>query len=218
MRMGLQFVRYRNNYVPATSNDGAAGQIGFNGQYTGNAEADFLLGLPSYMAYGQGFSGTVGQRNNAIGAFFQDDWRLTPRLTINFGVRWQLFTPIYEVHDRMTNFGEYTGQIMLAGVNGNSRALYNQYNGIANFLPRIGIAWTPWNNSTVIRAAFSRSSFQEGTGEYNRLATNAPWNIDLSQTWGGQGTTGAIPSNQVYLDQGFTALGSTGGCSVSNVT
>ena len=68
------------------------------------------------------------------------------------GIRWQLFTPIYEVHNRMTNFGEYTGQIELAGQNGNSRALYNQYNGIANFLPRIGLAWTPWDNNTVIRA------------------------------------------------------------------
>src|SRR5580704_154294 len=47
MHTGFQFERYRNDYVPATSADGAAGQIGFSGQYTGNAEADFLLGLPS---------------------------------------------------------------------------------------------------------------------------------------------------------------------------
>ena len=77
MQAGFQFERYRNDYVPATSADGAAGQIGFSGQYTGNAEADFLLGLPSYMAYGQGFAGTVGQRNSAFGAYFQDDWRVT---------------------------------------------------------------------------------------------------------------------------------------------
>ncbi len=217
MHMGFQFERYRNNYVPATSSDGAAGQIGFNGQYTGNAEADFLLGLPSYMAYGQGFSGTVGQRNDAIGAYFQDDWRVTKHLTVNMGIRWQLFTPIYEVDNRMTNFNEITGQIELAGQNGNSRALYNQYNGIANFLPRLGVAWTPWGNNTVIRAAFSRSSFQEGTGEYNRLATNAPWNTDLVST-PIAGTNGAIPANQVTLDQGFAALGTSGaGCTVANV-
>jgi len=221
MRMGLQFVRYRNNYVPATSNDGAAGQIGFNGQYTGNAEADFLLGLPYYIAYGQGFAGTVGQRNNAIGAFFQDDWKLSNHLTLNLGLRWQLFTPIYEVHDRMTNFSEIGGQIQLAGVNGNSRALYNQYNGIANFLPRIGLAWSPggkWGENTVVRTAFSRSSFQEGTGEYNRLATNAPWNVDLVGQFGTD-ATGAIPASQITLDQGFGALGSSGApCTVSNVT
>ena len=63
IRMGMQMIRYRNNYVPATSSDGAAGQIGFNGTYTGYSEADFFLGLPSYMGYGLGFAGTVGQRN-----------------------------------------------------------------------------------------------------------------------------------------------------------
>ncbi len=217
IHMGFQLIRYRNNYVPATSSDGAAGQIGFNGTYTGYSEADFFLGLPSYMGYGLGFSGTVGQRNDAVGAFIQDDWRINNKLTLNFGLRWQLFTPIYEVHDRMTNFGEYTGQVELAGQNGNSRALYNQYNGIANFLPRLGLAYS-LDSKTVIRAAFSRSSFQEGTGEYNRLATNAPWNVDLVGQWGAANANGAIPANQVTLDQGFGALGATSGCTVANVT
>ena len=222
MKFGFQGIRYRNDYVPSVTSDGAAGQIGFNGQYTGNAEADFLLGVPYYMGYGQGFSGTVGQRNNAFGAFFQDDWKVNSHLTLNLGLRWQLFTPIYEVDNRMTNFGEINGQIELAGVNGNSRALYNQYNGIANFLPRLGLAWSPggkWAQNMVIRAAFSRSSFQEGTGEYNRLATNAPWNVDLvSQPI--VGPNGAIPANQITLDQGFGALGSTSGvpCNVTTVT
>jgi len=222
-RMGFQGIRYRNDYVPATSSDGAAGQIGFGGGFTGNAEADFLLGLPNYIGYGKGFAGTVGQRNSAFGAYFQDDWRVNSHLTINMGLRWQLFTPIYEVDNRMTNFGEINGAVELAGVNGNSQALYNQYNGIANFLPRAGVAWSPFENNsifrnTVFRAAFSRSSFQEGTGEYNRLATNAPWNIDLvNQTT--PGANGAIPSNEITLDQGFAALGASGTpCTVQNVT
>jgi len=157
----------------------------------------------------------VGQRNSAIGAYFQDDWKLSPKLTLNLGLRWQLFTPIYEVGNRETNVEEYTGKIELAGVGGVSSAMYNQYNGIANFLPRVGLAWNPIKD-TVLRAAFSRSSFQEGTGEYNRLATNAPWNEDLSGQWSG---ANGIPSNQVTLDQGFAALGSNGaGCTVENVT
>ncbi|HUB78291.1 MAG TPA: carboxypeptidase regulatory-like domain-containing protein [Bryobacteraceae bacterium] len=214
---GAQILRYRNDYIPATSNDGAAGQIGFTGQYSGNAEVDFALGLPQYMGYGEGFSGTVGQRNSSYGLFAQDNWRVNSHLSVNIGLRWQVFTPIYEVHNRMTNFGMYSGQIELAGVDGNSRALYNQYNGIANFLPRLGLAWTPWGTSTVVRAAFSRSSFQEGTGEYNRLATNAPWNIDLADQFTA-GANGAIPSNQVTLDQGFAALGAAIGGTPCNTT
>jgi len=213
MKFGVQFIRYRNDYVPSTSNDGAAGNIEFNGTYTGNAETDFMLGLPSYMGYGLGYSGTVGQRNNAIGAYFQDDWKITPRLTLNLGLRWQLFTPLYEVDNRETNVQEYTGAVELAGVNGVSSAMYNQYNGIANFLPRVGLAWNPFSN-TVVRTAFSRSSFQEGTGEYNRLATNAPWNVDLSGQWNG---TNGIPANQVTLDQGFAGLGTSGACTTQNV-
>ena len=217
LKFGFQLIRYRNNYIPATSNDGAAGQIGFTGTYTGNAEADFFLGLPAYMGYGLGFAGTVGQRNDAIGAFVQDDWRINSHVTLNYGLRWQLFTPIYEVGNRETNFGMYSGQIMLAGVNGNSRALYSQYNGIANFLPRVGLAWS-LDDKTVVRAAFSRSSFQEGTGEFNRLATNAPWNSDLVGQWGGVGTNGGIPANQITLDQGFAALGAGGSaCTTANV-
>ncbi|MFY9724661.1 MAG: hypothetical protein WB579_07740 [Bryobacteraceae bacterium] len=80
----------------------------------------------------------------------------------------------------------YSGQIELAGQDGNSRALYNQHNGIANFLPRLGLAYS-LDDKTVVRAAFSRSSFEEGTGEFNRLATNAPWNVDLVGQWGGTG-------------------------------
>ena len=219
LHMGVQYIRYRNNYIPATSNDGAAGTVQFNGTYTGNSEADFFLGLPYYLGYGKGFNGTVGQRNESYGLFVQDDWRIRSNLTLNVGLRWQVFTPIYEVGNRMTNFGTYSGQIELAGVDGNSRALYNQYNGIANFLPRLGLAWTPANN-LVIRAAFSRTSFQEGTGEYNRLATNAPWNIDLSNQASG-GTNGAFPSNLITLDQGFTGLGAAPGsvpCTPQTVT
>jgi Carboxypeptidase regulatory-like domain/TonB dependent receptor-like, beta-barrel len=219
---GFQALRYRNDFNPATSNDGGAGQIGFSGAYTGNAEVDFIAGLPAYMGIGatQGggsFLSTAGQRNSSYGAFIQDDWKITPRLTLNIGLRWQLFTPIYEVHDRMTNFEEYTGSIELAGQNGNSRALYNQYNGIANFLPRIGIAWTPWGDSTVFRAGFSRSSFQEGTGEYNRLTTNAPWNLDYAVNMGPT-PTGGIPAGQILLDQGFTTLnGAVAPCTLQNV-
>ena len=74
------------------------------------------------------------------------------------------------------------------------------------------------DEKTVIRAAFGRTSFQEGTGEYNRLATNAPWNVDLVGQFGSTNTAGAIPANQITLDQGFGALGSATGCTVANVT
>src|SRR5260370_11547847 len=117
----------------------------------------------------------------------------------------------------METFGEYGGQVMVAAQKGSSGALYNPYNGIANFPPRVGLAWSA-DPKTVVRTAFTRSSFQEGTGEFNRLATNAPWNVDLV----GQFTSdakGSIPAGQITLDQGFAALGAAGApCTVNNVT
>jgi hypothetical protein len=103
LKFGFQFIRYRNDYIPSVVADGGAGQIGFDGTYTGNAETDFVAGLPSYMGVGTGFGATVGQRNNAVGAYVQDDWKIAPKLTMNFGLRWQLFTPIYEIGNRETN-------------------------------------------------------------------------------------------------------------------
>ena len=75
---------------------------------------------------GRGLStGTWGQRKTIYGFYFQDDWRATNRLTLNLGLRWEYHTPLVEVKDRQSNFGLFTGELELAGKNGNSRALYN---------------------------------------------------------------------------------------------
>lgn len=172
MRAGFQAFRDRIDTF-YSGNAGIAGQFGFNGQYTGLAEADFMAGLP-YNVQGGIAGGTWGQRSTVYGAFFQDDWRVTPHLTLNLGLRWELHTPWVEVHNRQANFDEITGALQLAGQNDNSDALYNQYNGITNFQPRIGIAYSPTSN-TVIRAAYTLSNFLEGTGTNLRLTLNPPF-------------------------------------------
>ncbi len=217
MKFGFQALRYRNDFIAAgQGKPGLAGLLNFTGEYTGNALTDFMLGLPQEMGANAGVSlGYVGQRHSAFGAFFQDDWRVNSQLTLNLGLRWQLFTPDTEVGNRQVNYGEYTGALFTGGSVG-----VKQYNGIANFLPRVGLAWTPWGQSTVIRAAFSRSSFLEGTGEFNRSPVNPPFVQSLDATWTA-GASGAIPSGLVTLDQGFTGLmagpGSTA-CSIANFT
>lgn len=185
LHLGFQGWRQRINSFYG-GNNGLSGTFIYSGRYTagpgplatsgggtGLAEADFMLGLPEELQKGLTCCGTWGQRGNIFASFFQDDWHVTPTLTLNLGVRWELHTPWIEVKDRQANFGLFSGDVELAGQSGNSRALYNQYNGITNWQPRVGMAWNVKKN-TVVRAAYTLSSYLEGTGTNLRLPLNPP--------------------------------------------
>jgi len=198
---GFEFWRDRINTF-YTGNNGALGSINFTGIYTASAPpggsggyggADFYLGLPTN--YGRGVSGGEwGQRANVFGAYIQDDWRATNNLTLNLGVRYEAHTPWVEIHDAQVNFDLITGQVLApncskvnlgtaaqAPINltckQSGRGLYNGTYGGKDFQPRVGFAWTPaaLGGKTVVRSAFSISSYMEGTGTNLRLAQNPPF-------------------------------------------
>jgi hypothetical protein len=204
MHFGFQGYRQRINTF-YSGNNGLAGSFTFDGRYSGRGESDFLLGLPSIIGTGTS-GGTWGQRANIFGVFFQDDWHAAPNLTINLGLRWELHTPWVEVKDRQTNFGLISGAVLQPGQNGNSRALYNTYQGIGNWQPRVGLAWTPGGGHTVIRAAYTLSSYLEGTGTNLRLTINPPFSAEHDANY----TTQTLPSST--LDQGFSTLIGTNPC------
>jgi Carboxypeptidase regulatory-like domain/TonB dependent receptor len=207
MHFGFQGWRQRIDTFYA-GNNGLAGTFSYNGQYTGgSAEADFMLGLPDQIGTGTN-GGTWGQRDNIFAGFFQDDWHITNKLTVNLGLRYEMHTPWVEVHNRQTNFGLFSGAIELAGQNGNSQALYNTYNGIGNWQPRIGIAYSP-DNKTVIRAASTVSSYLEGTGTNLRLTINPPYSSEHNALY----STLNYPTTT--LDQGYTPIVGTGTCTAA---
>jgi hypothetical protein len=230
MHFGFQGYRYRVDTF-YSGNNGRAGEFNFNGQYTsyepgasggtksggiatGIAEADFLLGLPNEILGGVN-GGTWGQRSNSLAAFYQDDWRVTPNLTLNLGLRWELHTPWVEVDNRQANFGLYSGAEEFPNQNGENRALYNQYNGITNFQPRVGVAWTPGGGKTVIRAGYTLSNYLEGTGTNLRLTINPPFAIEHDNPYN-TGANLTLPGST--LDQGFTPFLSNAGDQYHNVT
>ncbi|MCU1314115.1 MAG: Cna domain protein [Acidobacteriaceae bacterium] len=90
-------------------------------------------------------------------AFVQDDWHATSTLTLNLGVRYDVFTPFTEAHNAISNFDPNTGTIILANQNG-----VNQYAGLnptwTNLAPRIGFAYTV-TPGTVLRGGFGISYF-----------------------------------------------------------
>ena len=87
------------------------GVFSFNGSKTGNAYADFLLGLPATMTQ----DAPVRKTDN--GAYFslfaQDDYRIHPRLTLNLGLRWQFSPYPYDKYNIMSSFDRKNMAIVL---------------------------------------------------------------------------------------------------------
>jgi len=170
-------------------NNGELGFLGYDGRFSsntigsggggngGDGAADFFLGLPD--SYGRGISTgkTWEQRSNIFAFYVQDTWRLTERFTLNLGLRYEAHTPWVETNDQQANYNFKTGNVDLANQNGASRGLYNGFYGARNLQPRLGFAWTPamLGTHTVIRGAFTISSYLEGTGTNLRLPINAPF-------------------------------------------
>ncbi len=194
MKMGGQVLRQHMNVFYA-GNNGRTGQIAYSGQFTqgpnpntasaattGWGEADFFLGTPNRVARGLS-TGTWGHRKLILGFYFQDDWRITDTVTLNLGLRWEYHTPLVEVADRQANFDRVTGALKLAGKDGNSRALYDPFK--KDWQPRIGFSWTPefLRKTTVVRGAYTISSFMEGTGTNLRLPLNPPFNTEFEFTY-----------------------------------
>jgi hypothetical protein len=90
-------------------------------------------------------------------AYLQDDWHATPTLTLNLGVRYDVFTPFTEVKNALSNFDPATASIIIANQNG-----VNQYAGLnptwSNVAPRVGFAYTVMPG-TVLRGGFGISYF-----------------------------------------------------------
>ncbi len=178
-------------------NNGQLGTLDFDGRFTavnsssagngtGDGGADFLLGLPYQYGRGTSTGKTWIQTSNVIGIYAQDTWRATDRLTLNLGLRYDAHTPWVEANNQQANYNFATGNIDLAGQNGASRALYNGFYGGRDFQPRIGFAWTPemLGGHTVVRGAFTVSSYMEGTGTNLRLPLNPPFTpAEINQTY-----------------------------------
>ncbi|MFT4111808.1 carboxypeptidase regulatory-like domain-containing protein [Silvibacterium sp.] len=201
-KFGASFIRYQqNSFYPG--NDGELGSFSYDGQYStyGTAAypfADFLLDRVNSASVGA-VTGLTGQRQWRDGIFAQDDWKVSDKLTLNLGLRWEFDQPIYEVNNKMANLNLATGAVEYAGVDGNSRALYDPY--YAQVQPRFGFAYaiTPrW----VIRGGYGITSYFEGMGANLRLTQNPPFHTDYQETGvnpSTNSTTGVYSSGTYYM-------------------
>ena len=115
-----------------------------------NALADFLLGSVKTGTYSLA-QPLIGRRNYNVGLYFQDDWKVTPKLTLNLGLRWEYESPLTTANNEYSRIDPTTGQVLFAGKN--SSASLGLSASKLDVGPRIGLAYSP-DQKTVIRSGF----------------------------------------------------------------
>ncbi|MCC6394594.1 MAG: carboxypeptidase regulatory-like domain-containing protein, partial [Bryobacterales bacterium] len=167
------------NWAPGNA---GSGNFTFNTSPTWNAQnnrdgvgfASFLLGLPSNSTVNLVPREPLSYRIRYYGGYVQDDYRVSNKLTLNLGMRWEMSTPRVERNNRQSTFDLGTKQLLIAGQNGNARTLFN--NAWKDFQPRIGFAYTPFGSKrTVLRGGyglFFTPANASGTGS---MTTLGPW-------------------------------------------
>lgn len=158
----------------------------------GDSMASFLLGYPTLAGHDYNFV-FPGIRLNELGTYFADDWRLSRRVTINYGIRWDYFSPPSEAQNRWSNFNVTTGKMDIAGRNSvNINSGVQRY--WPNFGPRFGFAFQAAQH-TVLRGGFgifyNAAGSEAGT---MRLARNIPFGL-TNQITPGDITPGPIVQN-----------------------
>jgi Carboxypeptidase regulatory-like domain len=151
-------------------------QLG-NGDFTGYDVSEVLAGFADNYSIGAQ-SGLYGTRNYELGIFGQDDWKVSRRLTLNLGVRWDAITYPTEMHNRQAaldpNSLANNPTEFIAGQNGVSRSIINnRYN---NFAPRIGFAYDlDGQGRTVLRGGYGIFYFLDRGGIDNQLGQQVPF-------------------------------------------
>ncbi len=115
--------------------------------------ADFIFGTPAIIS--QGSFLVVNLRQYVHSLYVQDDWRVTPKLTINAGLRWDFATPLYERDNNYSNF-DPTTDTMIKAANGSLYQRSLVHPDYKDFGPRVGLAYS-FDQKTVIRSGYGIS-------------------------------------------------------------
>ena len=150
-KFGVDIRRQQGNTLSILTGRGAFTFSGSAGTpTTGYPLADLLLGLPTSSSNNP-YAPKIYERNSAFNGYVQDDWKLTSRLTLNLGLRWELNTPFTALNNQEATFDPPLGKVVQAGTNGfGSNLIPYQYN---LFQPRVGFAYKA-TSKTVVRGGY----------------------------------------------------------------
>jgi hypothetical protein len=216
LKLGYEFLAIRTEILdvnPLYGEDTYAGQFSKPtctqlGEATGCAIAsnstaynlaDFIFGTPSQINLGN--DDVVNLRQHIQALYFQDDYRLTPKLTLNLGLRWDFATPLYERNNNYSDFNPAT-DTMTPATNGSlfDRSLVHP--NYKNYGPRIGLAYS----------IFPKTVFRSGYGisyDYFNRVGSALEGINAPQALFGVISQsippgGPVPANFLVTKNSFT--------------
>jgi Carboxypeptidase regulatory-like domain/TonB-dependent Receptor Plug Domain/TonB dependent receptor len=148
---------------PATNSQGSGFATLLLGYTTGGSRG-FLLDFYDYT-------------NSEHSIFVQDDWKLSNRVTVNLGLRYEVYVPDTEAENRLPNYDVEGMRLVYAGEDGTSERA-NKETRWGNLAPRIGVAWDVTGDAkNVLRAGYGRSYFPVPHAAGNLLDQNVPNSI-----------------------------------------
>ncbi len=186
--VGGEYVRYRFDLQLGSL---ANGSFTFNGQSSNDALLDFMLGDPQ--TFVQGNLQPFNARQNYVGAYVHDVFRLSKTLTVQLGVRWEPYLPGREIDNRMNHFdfaAFAAGTTSSVYVNAPAGLLFPGDAGIPktftsdrpwDFEPRAGISWDPTGSGKqVIRAGYGLFYDTMAIAYWEDATGDAPWGTTIN--------------------------------------
>jgi hypothetical protein len=199
---------YRRVHRDILGSSNATGTFYFTGYYTGSPLADFLLGEPQETSIDSAVAKSY-LRENVWDFFAQDDWRVMPKLTLNFGLRYELFLPYTEKYGHLalvdTNpAAGFTELSEVSATNAGSLPESLVFPFKLGVQPRLAIAWR-LPKSTVVRAGYG---INFTNGQYATFATTMAHEPPFANEQGNEAATlcgASTASDCLSLANGFPA-------------
>ena len=212
LRFGLQMLNNRMNEYQPQRGFGPRGGFTFTGGVTAlnggasstpaNAVAQFLLGQPDSLGKSYQFENPITGNEWQYGTYAQDQWQVSKKLTLNYGVRWEFFPIFSRSGAGMQRYDYSSNNVILGGIDGQPNGAGSD-SGKLGFAPRLGISYR-LNDKTVLRAGYGVSN---DPYPFTR-AMRDPYPVTIAQT---------VNANNSYVAAGNFGTGIPGYATVAPV-